>query len=217
MDAEAVLARARSGDLPASWTVWPLRRDRVLRSALGWLAIGVIGAVLLAVVAAQTIPGNFTRGSGSFILTGVLLIALGLMAFGGLGIMIYDFWRLLHADEFMIVMTPDDYVKAQPHKTMHVPMEDVSYVTLRGVKIPEERTQTTSEIINSMQKGGRFYRFMGDLSYRRQPKQAPSLAFLDTRTDKEVVVATDNSFDELLALEQILSMHAREKNRSYSG
>lgn len=217
MDADAVLARAHSGDVPASWTVWPLRRDRVLRSALGWLAIGVVGAVFFAVAAVQTIPGNFTRGGGSFILTGVLLIALGLMAFGGLGIMIYDFWRLLRADEFMIVMTPDDYVKAQPHKVTRVPMEDVAYVTLRGVKIPEERVQTTSEIINSMQKGGRFYRFMGDVTYRRQPKQAPSLAFLDTRTNREVVVATDNTFDELLALEQILSMHAREKNRSYSG
>lgn len=217
MDAEAVLARAHSGDLPASWTAWPLRRDRVLRSALGWLAIGVVGAIFLAVVATQTIPGNFTRGGGSFILTGVLLIALGLMAFGGLGIMTYDFWRLFHADEFMIVMTPDDYIKTQPRKVTHVPMEDVAYVTLRGVKIPEERAQTTSEIINSMQKGGRFNRFMGDVTYRRQPKQAPSLAFLDTRTNREVVVATDNTFDELLALEQILSMHAREKNRSYSG
>lgn len=217
MDAQAVLARARSGDVPASWTVWPLRRDRVLRSALGWLAIGVIGAILFVIVAVQTIPGNFTRGSGAFILTGVLLIALGLMAFGGLGILVYDLWRLLKADEFMIVMTPDDYVKAQPGKVTHVPMENVAYVTVRGIKVPPERTQTTSEIISSMQKGGRLTRFMGDINYRRQPRQAPSLAFLDTRDNSEVVVATDNSFDELLALEQILAMHARDKDRSYSG
>lgn len=217
MDAQAVLARARSGDVPASWTVWPLRRDRVLRAALGWLLIGIVGAFLLIVVAIQTIPSNFTRGSGSFIVTGVLLIALGLMAFGGLGILIYDLWRLLHADEYLIVMTPDDYVKEQPGKVTHVPMEYVSYVTLRGVKIPEERVQTTSEIISSMQKGGRLYRFMGDINYRRQPRQAPSLAFLDARDNSEVVVATDNAFDELLALEQILTLHARDKNRSYSG
>lgn len=217
MDAQAVLTRARSGDIPASWTVWPLRRAQVLRSALGWLCIGVVGSVFLVVVAAQTIPGNFTRGSGSFILTGVLLIALALMAFGGLGILVYDLWRLVRADEFLLVMTPDDYVKAQPGKVTHVPMEHVSYVTLRGVKIPEERAPTTSEIISSMQKGGRLTRFMGDINYRRQPRQAPSLAFLDARHNSEVVVATDSAFDELLALEQILSMHAREKNRTYSG
>lgn len=217
MDAQALLARARSGDVPASWTVWPLQRSRVLRSALGWLLIGVVGAIILVVTAAQTIPSNFTRGSGSFILTGVLLIALALMAFGGLGILIYDVWRLWRANDYLIVMTPDDYVKSQPGKVTHVPMEHVAYVTLRGVKIPEERAPTTSEIISSMQKGGRLYRFMGDINYRRQPRQAPSLAFLDTRANTEVVVATDNSFDELLALEQILTMHARQKDRSYSG
>jgi hypothetical protein len=215
MDAQAVLSRARSDEVPASWTVWPLQRNRVLRAALGWLVIGVVGAILLVIVAAQTIPSNFSRGSGSIILTSVLLIALGLMAFGGLGIVVYDLWRVRHAEEFLIVMTPDDYVKAQPGKVTHVPMEHVSYVTLRGVRIPEERAPTTSEIINSMQKGGRLNRFMGDINYRRQPKQAPSLAFLDTRDNSEVVVATDNSFDELLAMEQILSMHARQKDRSY--
>jgi hypothetical protein len=197
--------------------VWPLRRERVLRSVLGWAAIGVIGCVLLALVASQTVPGNFQHGAWGIVLTSVLLIALILMGFGGIGFAGYDLWRLAHANDFLLVMTPDDYVKAEPGKITHVPMADVAYVTLRGVPTPEERAPTTAEIIGSMQRGGRLTRFMGDLTYRRQPRQAPSLAFLDRRTNREVVVSTDNFFDELLALEQILSMHARAKESSGSG
>lgn len=222
MDVDAILMQARSGEVPSSWTVWQLRRDIVLRSAFGWAAAGVLGLIILAVVATQTIPDNFTHGAGGIVLTGLLLAVLAIMGFGGVSIAIYDFWRVAHASEFLLVMTPDDYIKAEPRQITHVPMEHVTYVTLRGIKMPHAQdnpsiTQMESRAVTGMERGGRIGGGMGWLGYRRQPKQAPSLAFLDSRTDQEIVVGTDNSFDELPVLEQVLTLHAGQRNRTRTG
>lgn len=222
MDADAILQQARAGNVPANWTVWRLRRDVVMRSGLGWAAAGVFGLILFVVAAIQTIPGNFTHGATGFIFTGLLLVALAIMGFGGSGIAMYDFWRIARANEYLLVITPDDYLKTEPRKTTHVPMEHVAHVTLRGVKLPHAQDNLTieqagSRTMTEMARSGRLGGGMGWLNIGREPKRAPSLAFLDSRTEKEVVVGTDNSFEDLLVLEQALILHAAQKNRTRTG
>jgi hypothetical protein len=43
---------------------------------------------------------------------------------------------------------------------------------------------------------------------RREFRRPPSLAFQDKRTKRAVMVATDDSFDQLAVLEEILSLYA---------
>jgi energy-coupling factor transporter transmembrane protein EcfT len=212
MEADAVLQQARVGNVPPNWNVWPLRRNVVLRSALGWTFVGIVGLFILIVVGIITIPGNFTGNGVSFALTGMLLIILAIMGFGGVGIAIYDFWRIRHATEYLLVMTPQDFIKAEPRGVTHVPMEHVSYVTLRGVKHPVERdleAQRNGLTLASHMLGT----WVGNFG---KPRVAPSLAFVDSRTNQEVVVSTDNSFDEMIALEEVLLIHAKGKERTYT-
>lgn len=213
MEVDAVLQQVRSGNAPTNWNVWPLRRNIVLRSALGWTFVGVVGLAFLVIVAVATIPGNFMLNGVSFALTGMLLIVLAIMGFGGVGIAIFDFWRLRHADEYLLVMTPQDFIKAEPRRVTHVPMTHVSYVTLRGVKHPVERdleAQRNGLTLASHMLGT----WVGNFG---KPRVAPSLAFVDSRTDREVVVSSDKSFDELIALEEVLLIHAKGKERTYTG
>ena len=214
MEVEAVLATARSGQIPQYWTVWTLRRDIVSRSALRWAAVSVFGFILFIPALFVTVPGNFTGSGIKLFFTSVLLLALGATAVGSLCIALYDVWRVLHADDFLIVMTPDDYVKSEPNRITHVPMEHVAYVTMRGVKNPmEEQAQLADPYLQPDR-----YRFMrGVVMVRREPAHSPSLAFLDTRTDREVVVATDDSFEALPALEYVLQNHVYNKQRSRTG
>ena len=212
MEADAILQRARSGDVPSNWTVWPLRRNVVRRSALGWSFAGVFGLIVFAVAASQMIPGNFTHGGGAIAISGLVLILLAIMGIGRAGLAVYDFWRIAHADQYLLVVTPDDYLKVEPNKITHVPMENVAYVTLRGVKI--QRPQGQYREPGGPQALTSMTRMVG---IGRQPKQAPTLGFIDTRTDKEVVVCTDNSFDEMLAIEEVLAVQSDNKSRTRTG
>lgn len=214
MEPEQVLATARSGQMPAFWHAWPLRRDFVLRSALRWSIEAVIALVVLVVVVIITVPYNFQQGQGSVIFTLVLLLIVSTAAFGGLGIAIYDLWRVRHAGDYLLVMTPDDFVKAEPRKVTHVPMEHIAHVTLRGVRPPDPgepppdaRAGLTR--LRGFDPGLRAVQ----ANSRRMKAQNPSLAFLDMRTNKEVVVATDSSFDELPALEYVLQLELEEHGR----
>lgn len=221
MDAQEILARARSPqELPNYWHVWPLRRDYIVRSILKWLAASLLGFVLLIPAVFSTVPGNFERGQLAFLVTSILLLLLGAVAFGALAIAIYDCWRLLHADDYLLVMTPDDYVKAEPRgKVTHVPMENIGYITLRGPKSALTQTNSVYGGALSMPQGGvdRLMHSIAAANERRQKKQTPTLAFVDLRTDREVVVATDNSFDELAALEYVLSLQLDENAKQRRG
>src|SRR5258706_8359010 len=102
-------------------------------------------------------------------------------------------------------MTPEDFVKVEPRRITHVPMDQIEDVTLKGVTI-----QRGAEVVAQPPLGafgvlslGR--RFNGILV--RKPREAPSLAFRDRRTNRVVVVATDDSYDDLGALEQVLQSH----------
>jgi hypothetical protein len=212
MDTEVLLATARSAQVPSEWNVWPLHKGRVKRSVLGWAAVGLIGLILFVGALLATVPENFTRGSLAFVVTSVVLLILAGMAFGGLGLAGYDFWRLRHADEFLLVITPDDYVMAKPGKVTHVPMDSIGYVTLKGVKSPQEREMDRYR--QNQEHSNTMTRMSNIFIPRRQPASAPSLAFVDLRDDTPVVVSTDNSFDDLYVIQDVLQYLVEAKHRS---
>ncbi|HEX6800370.1 MAG TPA: hypothetical protein VF116_21845 [Ktedonobacterales bacterium] len=220
MEAQMVLSTARSGVMPDHWHAWPLRKDFVLRSAIKWAIAGVLLLAIFALVVSSTVPYNFQHGgTGAAIFSIVLIALVGTAAFGSLGITIYDLWRMANARRYLLVMTPEDYVKEEPRKIIHVPMESVAYITLRGVKSPEMQAyeeaaggRESHDVFQSRDLD-RVTRTIGGANQRRLRAQTPTLAFLDTRTDKEVIVATDASFDELPALEYVLKLEIYENER----
>jgi hypothetical protein len=210
MDAQQVLMLARSGNAPHDWYVWPLRRDRVRRAALGWGAIMVFGFVLLIPLVLITVPANFGHGAGLILATLVLLALVGAVAFGGAALLSADLLRLIRPDAYLLVITPEHYLKIEPRRTTFVPMTAVAYVTLKGVKLPGTPRDPAAEAATA--RSGALAGFMGAgfrPGYRREINRAPSLAFLDLRTDTEVIVATDDTFEDLPVLSEVLNLYAR--------
>lgn len=209
MDVQEILGQARSNDVPASWDVWKLRGDRVSQD-LGLYVVGaIVGLVLLGLAAHVMIPDNF-RGSTVGIVASLLILAvLALVGFGSLALVVDDLLRLRRASQYLLVMTPDDFVKVEPGRVTHVPMDQIDSITLKGVKVKKDNTpedQARSAQASAMD------RMLGLVV--RQPKVLPSLAFRDRRNDDEVVVGRDNSFGDLVAIEQALSFHVRAKSLS---
>lgn len=215
MDAQGILEKARSSDVPDSWNVWPLHTERVRRSSLGWGAVAIASFILLAFVVSATVPYDFTHGTGRAVFAAVLLTLVGSVAFGSMGIAVYDIWRLLHAGEFLLVITPDDYLRVEPgNKQTHVPIEDIANVTMRGVKVNMPQEAMRDADFSNLTPMKRLSRVAGNFYTPREPKRAPVLAFVDTRTNTEIVVARDNSFDDLATLEQVISYLVDAKKRS---
>ncbi len=207
MDAQAVLSTVRSGNAPSNWFVWPLRRDYVMREAIKWVFASLFGFVLFIPACLTTLPTLSQRSFLGITVTSVLLLLLGSVAFGGAALAIFDFYRLRHADDYWLVLTPDEFIKAEPRKVIYVPLEYVGDITVRGVKTPEEERESLAKPTRS---------YLLRASYTRKPQSPPSLAFRDLRTDKTVVVSTDQSFENLVLLEQILgdTVHAKQRRRT---
>lgn len=204
---QQILTTARATPLPQGWYVWHLRRDRVMRAALGWFSICLFGFVLLIPAVYATVPSSFKSSAVLAVVTILLLGMLGAVAFGGLGLGIADILRYVQADGYLLVMTPDDFLKVTPRRTIHVPMTAVSFVTLKGVRERREPTQPVQPPVGgAMSLAPLFGPGAASPRSRRGP---PSLAFLDMRTRHEVVVATDDSFEALPVLEDILSLYAK--------
>ncbi|HEV7126932.1 MAG TPA: hypothetical protein VGN32_05765 [Ktedonobacterales bacterium] len=222
-EAQRLLDIARSPAHPQEWFVWPLRRDVVKRAALGWALTAAFGFLVFVPAFQATVPSNFVRGgAGLMVFTIILLLILGIVAFGGLGLLLADLLRLARADQYLLVMTPSDYIKATPRRITRVPMASVAYVTLKGVKLPPAPGSVRpGPIVPTMVN--RFGAGLGAPgTSRREFRRPPSLAFQDKRTKRAVMVATDDSFDQLAVLEEILSLYAgaaaaASRGRSRSG
>jgi len=162
------------------------------------------------------VPSNFQHGAWTAVFTITLLVILGLVAFGGAGLFFADVLRLMQSDKYLLVITPDDYVQATPRRIVHVPMASVAYVTLKGVKPPPspDAERAFAQAMLTMRRYGSVMGIPG--TYRREFRRSPSLAFLDTRTEREVIVATDDSFDQLPVLEELLNLYAGGRARSRS-
>ncbi|GEM_PF-994668 len=212
----SIIATARSEDVPYTWSVWPLQRGYVAKSALKWGLLGALFIVFFIPALIIMVPADYTGLLFTEIFATIILAFLAAVAFGGVGIAVYDLWRLARAAEFLLIVTPDDYVKVAPGKVTHVPMSEIARVTLRGVKVPAQPMASAGT-----GGGGRLYgeiqgfsllrvsESLDNIMMRKNAQGPRSLAFLDLRTHREVVVSVDDSFGSLLDLEQAINMYAK--------
>ncbi len=215
MDADSILEQARSDRPPSEWNIWPLRRDFVRTSAIKWGLLAIVGFAIFIPVALQMIPGDFVgTGTGEKIFAIVVLALLGALAFGSAGIVGHDVWRLSHAQDFMLVITPELFVKATPGHVISTPLENVTNVTLNGVALgnataadaPQPRFNFSSPMINFANPPG------GAFVPRQRARGAASLAYLDSRDNKVITVCTDDAFDSMAAIYELLRGRAATRS-----
>ncbi len=213
MDSAEILEQVKAGkEAPYGWVVLPLLRGKVIWGILGWISGIIMGLGLFAAVASTVIPYNYEHG----ILAAVLsTFFLGVLLFIGLGSawsLFVDVRRLIHSDQHVIVITPEDFVKQEGDRVVHVPLVYVRYVTARG-KRPPDRTPEREHIPSAKEHtlGFLFGRGLvpsGERWRRGRMRTPTSLAFLDTRTDTEVIVTNDAAFGDPFMIAALLKEYA---------
>ena len=218
MQAEEILTTAKThvdGDLPHGWVVLPLLRQKLV-SAMVWWVVGVImGFGIFAFVASVAIPYNYTHSPGLAVFTTFVLAVALFVGLGSLVVLVADIRRLRDANNHMIVLTPDDVVKQEGKKVTHVPLLDVQNVTARGTP-PPDRTVSDEPAIR--QVPGSNENMLGFVvghgavgrgyQYRRSRMRTPTtLAFIDTRTSKEIVLLTDNVYGDAFTIAELLRQY----------
>lgn len=210
MDTESILERVRAGMAPSEWNVWPLRRDYVRASAFKWGLLSVVGFAIFIPVAFTVIPADFIGQSQLVkIFALAMLLLLATLAFGSVGIVGHDFWRLLRADDFWLVITPETFVKAEPGRVIATPLEHVANLTLKGVQTAQEGGNSeTSTPMPQFIIGGRLVNFANRAGVagvtRRRERGNASLAYRDSRDNKVITICTDDTFDQMAAIYEIL-------------
>jgi hypothetical protein len=210
VEASEILQIARTDDVPDDWIVLPLRRDKVTLAIVGWTGAAFVGAALFALFFWMVWPDNFRMGWGPLVFAIFLLAIPAFIFLGSLWTVAGEANRLRTADQHIIVITPTDYVKQQGRRIDHVPLSQIAFVTVRAQPRradPSEDMAPSIAIVGRMLFGG-----FG----RRQLKSPPSLAFVDARTDRTVVVATDNSYADLVHLGEALETYVQNCRASES-
>lgn len=217
MESDEILAQARSSPGgPHGWVIIPISRRNLGMAILGWAFGMVLGLGLFAAVASVVIPINFVRGIAAAIVTGILLAMLLFIGLGSLWTLIIDIQRLRHSDKHIIVITPEDFVKQEGNKIIHVPLVNVRHVTARG-KAPVDRTASEENQLGEIPRAseniagfflGRGLIPSGARIRRRRMRTPTSLAFIDTRTDSEVTVVTDEVYGDPFMIAALLKQYA---------
>jgi hypothetical protein len=221
MKSDEILEKARPIDeAPHDWIVLPLLRDKVTLAIAGWVFGAIVGLGLFAFLASIMIPHNYQIGPFAALVSTFLL---GMVLFAGLGSiwqLVLDAGRLLHADKHLIIITPDDFVKQEGKKTIHVPLMYVRYVTARGSPSrsrtsSSERAPAQASRSDENTPGFHFLRgLIPGTRQRRQRKRTPTaLAFIDSRTNAEVIVATDASYGDPFTIADLLKEYATNVQR----
>jgi hypothetical protein len=219
MEAKEILARAKdSTRTPADWVVFPLQRRKVIFGLLEWVMGIIMGLGLFALVASIVIPYNYQHGIGPAFFSTIFLAIFLFVFLGSIYLLISDIRRLRNADQHIIVITPRDFVKQEGKKVISVPLSHVRYVTARGKPAPSQTMPTAEESTVRDVPGagesmlgflfGRGLTSSGKRWRRRRMRTPTSLAFLDARTDKEVVVVDDMSYGDPFLIADILKQHA---------
>jgi hypothetical protein len=204
MESVQILAQAGTEEsIPSNWIVFPLQRQKVLVGILGWVFGALAGGLLFAFMAPIMIPHNYQSGVLSAIFSTLVLGIVLYVCLGSIWAMITDILRIREADQHIIIITPEDFVKQEGKKIIHVPLEYVKYVTARGAPPVERNANEDSsragvgEGITSLFIGRRAASGVRQGSFGRRRMRTPTtLAFIDGRTDKEVVVVTDKAFGD---------------------
>lgn len=214
MEATEILEMAKSSEgPPASWVVLPIQRNKLLLGILGWAAGIVMGFGLFAFVASIVIPYNYEHGVLAALFTTIILAIILFIGVGSLWSMLTDIWRLRYADRYLIVITPDEFVQQQGSKITQVPLTHVRYVTARGAP-PPERVSPQGAMREVPRAGenmagfifGRAFFPSGQRIRRKRMRTPTTLAFLDTRSDREVVIATDAAYGDPF----VIAAHLKE-------
>ncbi|HEU0002726.1 MAG TPA: hypothetical protein VFQ36_17590 [Ktedonobacteraceae bacterium] len=217
MEAAEILEKAResSEETPPGWLVLPLLKSKLTSGLIGWVVGAIVGFGLFAFIASVTIPFNFERGFFTACFATVLMLMMLFIGAGSTISGIADIRRLLHLDKYLIVVTPDDFVKQEGDKIVHVPLAYVRHVTARGAPPPDRSTPKNAmrdvpgagENVAGFIFGRAFFP-SGQKLRRKRMRTPTTLAFLDTRTDTEVVVATDNSYGDTFEIAAYLKQYA---------
>src|SRR5579884_2293008 len=146
MEAEEILAQAKdSTRAPSDWVVFPLQRRKVIFGLLEWIVGIIMGLGLFALVAAVAIPYNYQHGVGPALFSTLFLAIFLFISLGSTHLLISDIRRLRNADQHIIVITPQDFVKQAGKKVIRVPLSHVRYVTTRGKPLPDQTMPTPEE------------------------------------------------------------------------
>lgn len=217
MEADEILIQAKtSSQPPHGWIILPLLRRKVAVGLVGWTVGTLLGLGLFAAVASIVIPANYQHGALGALFTTLLLVLLLFIGGGSLWTLIADVRRLRRADSYLIVITPEDFVKQEGTKIVHVPLANVRYVTARG-KAPADRAPTEGNGVRhvpSVGEGiagfffGRGFIPSGEGTNRKRLRTPTSLAFIDTRTDREVTVVTDEAYGDPFLIAAFLKQYA---------
>ncbi len=220
MEAAEILSTARSDDVPHNWVILPLRRNQVGLAILGWAVGAILGLTLFVGLFLSTWPDNFEHGAGGIIITSVFLALLAFTGVGSLWLLIKDVLRLFRADQSIIIITPQVYCKQDGKKIDLVPLEEVGYLTTKGSRPPATRaTWATYEAPKSAyDPGNRQISSAGTIRQlvggRRSPRGPTSVAFVDLRNDKKILVTNDHSYGHPYELGQTLQTFVEARMRN---
>ncbi len=207
MDATEILTKARvGGELPEGWVVLPLLRNKVKLSILGWICGVIIGFGFFVVMVPLMIPHNYLYGPIPALISTLLLAIVLFIGIGSILQIIADTRRLLKADKYMIVLTPDEFVMQDGEKIIHVPMMYIRHVTARGI-VPLDRTPPQGAVVSNMPHVGEnlsgflfgrgFIPTVSRWRMRRRAKNTPStLGFIDSRTNSEIIIKDYNLYGD---------------------
>jgi hypothetical protein len=218
MDSTEILERAKvNGDAPHGWIILPLVQRKVITGILGWIFGAIVGLGLFAFMASIMIPHNYQSGTASAIVTTILLGVVLYVGLGSVWALIMDARRLRQADKHIIVITPEDFVKQEGSKIIQVPLMYVRHVTARGGRPPEPVRNSQRSTIREMPGvgeniAGLFFgrrNVSSDGAVRRKRMRTPTtLAFIDSRSDSEVIVVTDGAYGDPFMIAGLLKEYA---------
>jgi hypothetical protein len=217
MEAEEILARARADDeIPGDWLVFRLLRDKLIVGMIGWIFGIIVGLGLFIVIANIVIPGNYQHGAFAAIITTIILGICLFIGLGSIWTFITDLLRLAHMDRHLIVVTPEDFVKQEGNKIIHVPLINIRHVTARGVPPPDRDPSTQENVRQVPGVGenaaalffGRGFVPSGSRWRRKRMRTPTSLAFIDTRTNREVTVVNDTAYGDPFTIAALLKQYA---------
>jgi hypothetical protein len=227
MEATEILEKATaSGEPPHGWIVLPLLRNKVRLGILGWVAGAIVGFGLFAVMVPLVIPHNYLFGFFPALITTFILGIVLFVGIGSLWQIIVDTRRLLKADEHIIVITPDDFVIQEGENIRHVPLMYVRHITARGVAPPPDRTAPKEAVVKEIPPAGDnltgflfgrgFIPSVSSWRTRRKAKRTPSmLAFIDSRTDREVIIKDYSMYGDPFSIATLLKEYTSTVQRIF--
>ncbi len=152
------------------------------------------------------IPHNYLYGPFPALISTLILGMVLFVSIGSVWQIIVDTRRLVEADKYIIVLTPDEFVMQDRDKIQHVPLMYVRHITARGI-IPPDRNSPKGEVVSNMPHVGEnlsgflfgrgFIPTVSRWRARRRAKHTPSmLAFIDSRTNTEVIIKDYNLYGD---------------------